>query len=359
VEVTLPPAIAGALAFIRSPGDEAAFRAAALEVFAHQYAADAPYRRLCDRRGATPAAVTRWEDVPSVPTAAFQHAVLTTAPAARVFRTSGTTAGTQGEHHLPDTGLYDAAWAEPFRAHVMPDRHRMPVVSLLPAEEDFPDSSLAYMGDRIGERFGMGVDRFLGRSGMDAAGAEARLRRAEAEGDAVLLLATAFSAVHLLDHLAGAPALRLPEGSRIMDTGGFKGRSRTLSREGLLAVYRDRLGVPPDHVVGEYGMTELSSQFYERHLADAALGKGAGDRSHAGAPWTRVRVMDPGSLAPVAAGGTGLIAVFDLANAWTVSAVLTGDLGRVTPGGFEVLGRAEGAALRGCSLLTEEILEQT
>jgi hypothetical protein len=300
--------------------------------------------------------VTAWEEIPAVPTEAFQHAVLTTAPATRVFRTSGTTRGRRGEHHVPDLGPYAAAWAEPFRRHVLPDRERMAVVSLLPAEEDFPDSSLAYMGELIGERFATTVDRFHGADGIDAAGAVDRLDSARVRDEPVLVLATAFAALEVLDHLAVRGLVSgVPEGSRVMDTGGFKGRSREMSREDLLVRYEQLLNIPAHSVVGEYGMTELSSQFYEGHLA---RGEGSGDRSLAGPPWTRVRILDPLTLRPVSPGDPGLIAVFDLANAWTVCSILTGDLGRATDTGFHVLGRAAGAALRGCSLLTEEILDR-
>jgi len=45
---------------------------------------------------------------------------------------------------------------------------------------------------------------------------------------------------------------------------------------------------------------------------------------------------------------------FDLANLNSVLAIQTEDLGRVAGSGFELLGRAPGAQLRGCSLTAEE-----
>ena len=48
-----------------------------------------------------------------------------------------------------------------------------------------------------------------------------------------------------------------------METGGFKGRSRAVSRDDLYARLEARLGIPCDSIVAEYGMTELLSQFYD------------------------------------------------------------------------------------------------
>jgi hypothetical protein len=53
----------------------------------------------------------------------------------------------------------------------------------------------------------------------------------------------------------------------------------------------------------------------------------------------------------VAVGETGLIRIVDLANAVSVLAIQTEDLGVRHPGGFKLLGRAQLAESRGCSLM--------
>ena len=118
----------------------------------------------------------------------------------------------------------------------------------------------------------------------------------------------------------------------------------------MLDYYQKRLGIPPLRVVGEYGMTELSSQFYETRLSES-------ERYFVGSPWVRTRALDPETLLPLPFGKRGLLAHWDLANAWTVIAVLTEDVGIVHEDGFELLGRAPGSELRGCSLVTEELLD--
>lgn len=342
-----------------APLDDPAFNRLALAVFAHQFERNLPYQAFCRGRGAVPEAVGHWMAVPALPTDAFKWADLTTVPPDRVtvrYETSGTTRAGQvrGRHLLPDTRLYDASLLPAFRSFVLPDLDRIRVLVCGPSARHFPHSSLGHMNSRVLERFGApGSGIFWTGEGPRFSCLAAALEKAAADGEPVCILGTAFGLVHFVDWLAAAGrSFRLPGGSRIMDTGGYKGRSREVPRDELLALYEDRLGVPPARVVNEYGMTELGSQFYDQVLRNAERG-----RLKAGPPWIRARVVDPETLAPLPDGEVGLLRFFDLANLHTVAAIQTDDLGVMRPGGFEVLGRAAGAEPRGCSLAVEEFLE--
>lgn len=141
-----------------------------------------------------------------------------------------------------------------------------------------------------------------------------------------------------------------------MDTGGVKGMARPLSRPGLLRACWTLLGVAGYYCVNEYGMTELCSQRYDGVLADRFQGRSLEPRRLVAPPWLRTRVLDPDTLAPVAPGATGLLCHHDLANAGSVSVVLTEDLGRaVGDDGIEVVGRVAGAVPRGCGLLLADL----
>ena len=61
--------------------------------------------------------------------------------------------------------------------------------------------------------------------------------------------------------------------------------------------------------------------------------------------------MSPETGREVGDGETGLLRVFDLANVYSVLAVQTEDLAIRRGGGFELIGRAELAEPRGCSLM--------
>ena len=177
----------------------------------------------------------------------------------------------------------------------------------------------------------------------------------------LVLLGTAFSFVHLLDHLAEQGLwFRLPAGSRVMETGGYKNRSRTLPKARLHELIGERLGVPAAGMVCEYGMSELSSQAYAVMSDEWQVTSEAASPHHSSLithhfhfpPWARVQIVSPETGREVADGGAGIIRVFDLANVFSVAAVQTEDLGLRRGTGFEFLGRAEAAEPRGCSLMT-------
>ena len=98
-----------------------------------------------------------------------------------------------------------------------------------------------------------------------------------------------------------------------------------------------------------YGMTELSTQFYDWGNAQVPSVK-------SGPHWIRSRIVDPLSGRDVADGERGILVHCDLANFNSATTILTEDVGVAADGGFLLLGRAEGALARGCSLAVEEFI---
>jgi hypothetical protein len=144
------------------------------------------------------------------------------------------------------------------------------MLSLGPSPRLSPRSSLGHMLGRVMEAFGAsGSAELVLPSGVDTGGFAHALEEAIVAGTPVCLLGTAFAFVHALETLAPT-RFPLPPGSRLMDTGGYKGRSREVPRDELLRLYEETFAIPASHVISEYGMTEMSSQFYGRQLS--ALG---------------------------------------------------------------------------------------
>jgi hypothetical protein len=189
---------------------------------------------------------------------------------------------------------------------------------------------------------------------LDTTAAMRALDRSHDNRSPLLLLGTAFSFVHLLDHLLATDLhLRLPSGSRVMETGGYKGRSRTMPKDELHSLITRRLGVASSHIVCEYGMSELSSQAYDRvtgpdisHFKTSKI-----QSAFRFPPWARARIVSPETGLPVSEGETGLIQVFDLANVRSVMAIQTEDLAVRRGDAFELIGRTALAEPRGCSLM--------
>lgn len=307
----------------------------------HQATHVAPYARLVAARGVEVA----------LPTDVFRYARVAGHPVeadVRVFRTSGTTSGARGEHPFRDLSLYDRA-ARAWAAHMLfPDVERMPLIVLAPSEHEAPDSSLSYMLSRFGAWFGTETT-FCWRDGaldLDALG------RALSTHRPVALLGTSFAFIHAEDALARR--FVLAPGSRIMQTGGFKGRTREVEPDVMRSLLAERYGVPESQVVAEYGMTELSSQAYETTLREPDA-----PRRFRFPGWVRARAVDPQTLAPLLPGHEGLLRIDDAANLDSVAAIQTADLATVhSDGTFELHGRAPGATPRGCSLAIEEALAQ-
>jgi hypothetical protein len=302
--------------------------------------------------------VRHWEEVPAVPATAFKYLDLLSAegPPEAVFRTSGTTAATEarGRHLVPRLALYRASLRPNFAAHLLPEGDPLPLLSLVPSPVRAPESSLSVMIGDVARTFASEVWWLADPdTGPDVAGFVRAAREVEASGRPALVTGTAFAFVHVLDTLrAHGERVRLPTGTRVMETGGFKGRSRVLSREDLYAGIEERLGVSDHRIVNEYGMTELLSQLYEPILREGPQAP----RRHVPPPWLRVRALDPMTLTPLPEGEPGVLAFFDLANAGSVAHVLTEDMGTVSSDGVRLRGRAVDAEPRGCSLAVEEIL---
>jgi hypothetical protein len=307
-----------------------------------------------------PSRIARASDAPAVPTEAFRLSrvfAFAASDAAVTFRTSGTSAGVRGAHAMRSTATYDAAALAFGRAMLARGLPAAPSALLVvgPSAEEAPDSSLAHMCALFARALVPdplhGPAWFVRGGVLDVDGLRARARSLSRSAPAIVL-ATSFSLVHLVDAL-GADGLSLPPGSRVMQTGGFKGRSRDVAAGELRRAVARVFGVAERDVVCEYGMTELSSQFWE---ATAVL-DGARHGVYLEPPWARVVPVDPGSLAVLPEGAAGIARIEDLGNVDSAFAILTQDrVRRVEGGGFELLGREPGATPRGCSIALDEML---
>jgi hypothetical protein len=344
--------------------DEATFDRLALSVYAEQYRGLPFYPGYCRRAGRPPEAVTSWREIPALPIEAFKKEALAIFPpetAARTFLTSGTSRGPEGRGRvLKDAGalrLHEAAVLAGFRRFGLPDRERIRILVLAPSTERAPHLRMAYDCSLFARLFGAaGSGHFVGEGGLEFDRVIAALREAESAGEPVLLIGATFSFVWLFEHCRErALRFRLPPGSRTLDGGGYKGRSRELTKEAFIGLATETLGLSPTHVVNLLGITEVASLFYDSVLGDHLAGRNR-PRHKPNAPWTRTLAVDPETLSPLRPGETGLLLHLDLASARNVLAVLTEDLGHEVAGGFEILGRARGAELRGCSLAMEEWL---
>jgi acyl-CoA synthetase (AMP-forming)/AMP-acid ligase II len=393
--------------------DDGTFNGLALELFRYQIERNAVYRGICAQQSVAPERVTDWRGIPAVTTSAFKAVALTCFPpheAAAVFHTSGTTQKRSGKHYFRTLDFYRAAMLRSFAAYcldqspsralrannetlhassrdVIPEEscynsklyfetkqdssgmtfsfgsakvNKMRMHFLGPTAEHFPHSSLGYMFSEIRKEFGDEQSAvFFSPEGVDAEGFRKALEKALEENTPFFILGTALALLEVMEKFAQQNRkFQLPPGSRILDTGGYKGRQIEVSREAFQRRLSETFGVPKEYLLNEYGMTELSSQFYESRLPGIPnyASRFTPYASHFPPPWVRAAAVDPETLKILPEGEVGLLRIFDLANVDSVMAIQTEDLGRAWQDRIELLGRATGAELRGCSLLTEAIV---
>jgi hypothetical protein len=338
----------------RKPLTEDEFDALALRLFRHQSRFNPVAKGWWESAGASPGSASGWREVPPFPVSVYKRERVASFPPALGdaprFVSSGTTAESRSRVYIEDARLYEAAIVPVFRRYCLPDRPCVRLFFLAPPPGDAPSSSLSHMFGVLRDTCGAAGSRFFGdldfRGAVDPASVPgldqlaAALARAESEAEPVFLLGPAFAFLHALDGLeARSLRFELALGSRIFQTGGFKGRSREASPDDLAQLYAKTLGIRSSMILHEYGMAELASQFYA-----------ANERWYEGPPWVRWQVLDPLTLKPVGAGRPGLLAVWDLANRSNCFALRTEDLAIDRGRAFELIGRAQGAEPRGCSL---------
>lgn len=341
------------------PVSNKTFNELALELFELQFRCNAPYRKICEVRKASPQTVEHWTQAPAIPTAAFKEldlTVISTGQRTAVFHSSGTTGQKPSRHYhcAESLAVYEASLWTWFQVHLKGSDE---FLFLTPNRSDAPRSSLVHMFETVRLKCGHPESVFAGclaadgSWAIDFAAVIKRLKAAGESGGRLTVMGTAFSFVHLLDYLEqNRLKFHLPAGSRVMETGGYKNRSRVMPKLELHGLIQERLGVPAEQVICEYGMSELSSQAYDSCIGPQLLNRHP--RSFHFPPWAQVRIISPETGREVAEGEAGLIRMHDLANVFSVAAIQTEDLGVRRGAGFELLGRAQLAEPRGCSLMT-------
>lgn len=339
----------------------------ALEIAEFQRAFSPGFARLCASRRGESGSV---DHIPGVPCDAFRLARVAVHPAHEDqlrFYTSGTTSGARGMHAMRVADTYHELALAFGRTALLSGGKPPHVVALAPLLDDPPSSSLGHMMARFMVDFeGRGAfeartpERWLiDDRGVDLTGLEQAAARASERGQSLLVLATSFALVGLLDALEGR-ALPLPEGAVVMQTGGFKGKTREIAPAELRAAVARTFAIGEAQIVSEYGMTELTSQMYEATLPGSALQRERHGTPgvYAEPPWLRVVPVDPTTLEPVPSGEVGIARIVDLGNVDSAVAIQTQDRVRRVEGGIVLLGRAAGAPPRGCSLAIEEFLSE-
>ncbi len=337
--------------------NEEAFNNLALQLFEYQLTHNQVYQNICKLQGKT--SPNHWKEIPLITTELYKTQKLfckSDEEIKKTFLSSGSTTSERSKHYLSqiELELYETSLWKTFSRALIPHNKELELYVLTESPEEATNSSLVHMFETVRQKIGVTDDCYFLHSGkLDLNRLKEKLTKSSKP---VLLAGTAFSFVHLLD--SNFPEITLPPNSRIMETGGFKGRSREVSKSQLYKDLCKRFNLPLHSIVGQYGMSECGTQYYDYSFVNSS--NDTKYRWKKAPSWSRVRILNPNNLTQeVSEGESGLIAIYDLANVDSAAFLLTGDLAIRRPEEhFEVLGRAQSLTSKGCSLTTDLSLKK-
>lgn len=309
------------------------FEDIALQLFRYQYNTNKPYRDYVNALNIYPENIDNICKIPFLPVSFYKtHTMLSSRaqPGTRVFESSSTTSDATAKHYVPDMLLYDESLLSGFK-HFYGRPEQYVILALLPSYLQRQNASLVYMAEKLMGQSGHTESGFY----LDELGQLYQtITELEKRKQPTLLIGVTFA---LLD-FAEQYHMKL-EHSIIMETGGMKGRRKEMIRAEVHQYLKERLGVKNVH--SEYGMTEMLSQAYS---SGNGLFKATNSMS--------VLVRDINDPMDVQITGQGCLNVIDLANVHSCAFIATDDIGKVyADGSFEVQGRVDNSALRGCNLM--------
>ena len=336
--------LAEVTSFISSPQtSEPAFHKAATQLHQYQLAENQAYKTFCKSIGYSLS--KNWQNIPALTTDTFKHATPPSCLSAEqidtTFMTSGTTGEVRGKHHFRSTELYETSILEAWKQLKLPAPTNLLILTPPPAQS--PHSSLSHMMEVLRDKYCPNAKYLIEHDKLDPAPLLAAIEK----GQPITLLGTALAFLNLFEVLD--QPLQLPAGSWAMETGGYKGSGRTLTKEELYQLFNSHLGLAENDIWNEYSMTELSSQFYTSGIG----------QPHRSPHWMKIRVLDPETDQQVAIGEMGYLVIYDLANIDSVLALRTQDLAIYhDEHSFTLIGRDPSALPRGCSRSIDDALQK-
>lgn len=308
------------------------FNAISIDIFQSQYEHCPIYKAFVDTLHVNPRDIHTITDIPFLPISFFKtHRVITgNAVPELVFESSGTTGSINSKHYITDKDLYRYSILHGFQQYYgAPSDYA--IVALLPSYLERTNASLVYMAQLLMEESKHPLNGFYLDNYSKLADTLIAL---ESNGQKTLLLGVTFG---LLDFAEKYP---IPlKHTIVMETGGMKGRHEEWTRSQVHHYLQQRWEL--NNIHSEYGMTELLSQSYSK-----------GNGIFYPSDTIKVLARDINDPLEVNETGTGCLNIIDLANIYSCSFIATDDIGTVyADGSFEVMGRADHSALRGCSLM--------
>jgi len=302
--------------------------------------------------------VDDWRQIPLMPISEFKNNEVKLTMSDRMpfpgvmFESSGTTQRDKSKHFLYDTEFYRASMYEGFKDWIVPstDKSNLHSYRVVLLSKTLPHSSLYYMMSYLSEIYDYRGIREQWELLTDVEVVNELLGWLTDEKEhPVILFGTSLAFYDLMDTVkkGNLEFEGLTKGSKMIETGGWKGRDIQISPIDLTKEIQEFFGLDEFNCLREYAMSEMSSQTWHSGSEDEVM---YSYPRHLG-----VRIVDPLSQKDVEPGESGMIGFIDLANVWSCPFILTEDMGHLktfTGADWSLVleGRAVNAPEKGCSL---------
>ncbi|MCX8472078.1 MAG: hypothetical protein ORN85_00370 [Sediminibacterium sp.] len=248
----------------------------------------------------------------------------------KYFLSSGTSALSRSKHWLIDETIYQQSILEHIEK-IIPRIKEKTILALLPSYIENKESSLIYMVDYL-----MSLNFSLSHQYYKTNYQKLHqdIHHLKNEKKPILIFTVTYALVEFCKVYAGNY-----DGIQLINTGGTKNIDIGMNLEEIESFTKKHLAGL--EYIEEYSMTELFSQAYTT----------SGSRYFCPS-WMKVLVADIENPLSIKSSGRGQLYIIDLANINTCSFIATEDLAEVyEDGSFTILGRLQGAELRGCNQL--------
>jgi len=308
------------------------FNVFALNLFEYQYHHNPIYRKYVDLNHIPIGSINKYQDIPFLPIELFRNNKIITANKASetTFISSGTTSLEKSKHHIGDLEIYRKSLLNCFH-FFFGDPGNYVFFCLIPEFEKNPHSSLSFMCSQLIEASNSSKSGFYIKNTQELI---IHIKQCQKEKKKFILFGLSFE---ILDFSEKNNILL--NGGIVIETGGNKRKQEHIPQEELHKRLKYRFGL--DTICSEYGMAELLSQSYYKNDFFQSP------------PWKKILIRDKTQpFKIIAPNKRGCINIIDLANIYSCGFIASNDLGYITDNGFKIIGRAQNATQKGCSLMT-------
>ena len=251
-------------------------------------------------------------------------------PHEQVFLSSGTTSTNRSQHAIDSLQDYYRRCQDCFE-ELNGSIDDYVHLAFLPFYQKNRNSSLIYMIDSFVKRSSKNGSKFITQMGDLKLALDGINRRTK-----TIVWTVTYGLIDFANAFPGDY-----ERVTFIETGGMKGRRKEQARSEIHGYAKTRLEGAT--ISSEYGMCELSSQaYFKKGRFYCPKGMTVAIRD----------IYDPKVFLP--SGKRGIICVADLYNIQSCCFIETEDLGiKYEDGGFEIIGRLDQSAVRGCNLMYE------